>query len=184
MSGAIFERIAAGDESAVGECLTRFGGLVWSFVRRYVSDPMEAEDAAQEIFVALWRNAERYDPGIASESTFVAVVARRRLIDRLRKAGKVLRCQSLDVETPISIPATRSAVELADDASQAIACLQELRPDERRVIELSVFGSLTHEEVAERSGLPLGTVKTHLRRGMQRLRTLLSRRPVPVEDVR
>ena len=76
----ILNRIAAGDPDAVQECLDQFGGLVWSLARRLTSSESDAEDAVQEIFVEIWRKAERYDPSIASESTFIAMLARRRLI--------------------------------------------------------------------------------------------------------
>src|SRR5262252_1163156 len=84
MPDSLLARVGAGDASAVRECLQRFGGLVWSLARRFSSSPSDAEDAVQEIFVDLWRSAKKYDPRAASEATFVAMIARRRLIDRLR----------------------------------------------------------------------------------------------------
>ncbi len=82
----LLQRIAQGDESAVPACLAAYGGLVWSLARRYASDPSDAEDAAQEVFIELWRHAGRFDPAVASEATFVATVARRRLLDRARSS--------------------------------------------------------------------------------------------------
>src|SRR5436190_14026687 len=79
-------RVAAGDEAAVRECLARYGGLVWSIARRF--EPSDAEDAVQEIFLDLWKSAARFDRAVASETAFVAMIARRRLIDRRRTRGR------------------------------------------------------------------------------------------------
>jgi RNA polymerase sigma-70 factor (ECF subfamily) len=82
---AILKRIAAGDKTAVQDCLDSYGGLVWSLARRMSPNTNEAEDAVQEIFIDVWKNAARFDESQSSETTFVAMIARRRLIDRLRK---------------------------------------------------------------------------------------------------
>src|SRR3954470_14464574 len=79
-------RVAAGDQQAVRECLARYGGLVWSIARRF--EAADAEDAVQEIFLDLWKSAARFDRQIASEASFVAMIARRRLIDRKRTRGR------------------------------------------------------------------------------------------------
>jgi RNA polymerase sigma factor (sigma-70 family) len=82
---SLLQRIGAGDTSAMLACMERFRGLVWSLVRRSCSNAADAEDIVQEIFISVWRSAHRFDPTIASESTFVSVIARRRLIDRTRQ---------------------------------------------------------------------------------------------------
>ncbi|MCX5746449.1 MAG: sigma-70 family RNA polymerase sigma factor, partial [Proteobacteria bacterium] len=82
----LLARVAVGDRGALRECLDRYGGLVWSIARRF--EASEAEDAVQEIFVDLWKSAVRYDPEVASEPTFIAMIARRRLIDRRRSRGR------------------------------------------------------------------------------------------------
>ena len=81
---SVLERIAAGDESAVRECMDQYGGLVWTLARRFSESAADAEDASQEIFLEIWKSAARFDPARGSESVFVTTVARRRLIDRLR----------------------------------------------------------------------------------------------------
>jgi RNA polymerase sigma-70 factor (ECF subfamily) len=168
------ERIAAGDAGAVAECLERFGGLVWSIARRLAGDAAEAEEVVQEVFVDLWKSAERFDPGRSSETAFVAMIARRRAIDRRRKLGRRQPLEELVAEPPH--PASDEgfeAVEVRDEARRASAALAELRPEQQRVLKLSIFDGLTHEEIAVRAGMPLGTVKTHARRGLIRLRELL-----------
>jgi RNA polymerase sigma-70 factor (ECF subfamily) len=165
----LLPRVAAGDPAAVRDCLARYGGLVWGLARRLAPDP---EDAVQDVFIELWRAAGRFDPAVAAESTFVAMIARRRLIDRRRKLGRRPKSEGL----PADVPARSGPcpVELADDAAAAARALAELRPEQQEAIRLAVCGGLTHEEVAERTGQPLGTVKSHVRRGLRRVRDLLT----------
>jgi RNA polymerase sigma-70 factor (ECF subfamily) len=168
----VLPRIAAGDPAAVPDCITRYGGLVWSLARRFLGNPADAEDAVQDVFIELWKNAARYDPKLASESTYITMIARRRLIDRKRRAGRVLPAQSLADEPPAA--GSRARVEIEDEAAKAAAVLNELRDDERRVIQMAVYQGMTHEEIAAATGLPVGTVKTHIRRGLIRVRERLA----------
>lgn len=176
MAEPVLPRVAGGDPAAVRECIARYGPLVWGLARRLAPRPADAEDAAQEVFIALWQSAGRYDPAQAAEATFVAMIARRRLIDRRRR---FLRRPPPD-PLPEAVPCRAEAdpVERADDAARAAAALAELRDDQRAVIELAVYHGLTHEEIAARTGLPLGTVKTHIRRGLIRVRERLDAAPV------
>jgi RNA polymerase sigma-70 factor (ECF subfamily) len=169
----VLPRIAAGDPAAVSDCLARYGGLVWSLARRFLGNSADAEDAVQDVFIELWKNAGRYDPSRAAEPTFVTMVARRRLIDRKRKAGRVPAPQPLPDEAPAP-RAGADRVELEDEAARAAAVLGELREDERRVIRMAVYQGMTHEEIAAATGLPIGTVKTHIRRGLIRVRERLA----------
>jgi RNA polymerase sigma-70 factor (ECF subfamily) len=168
----VLPRIAAGDPAAVPDCLARYGGLVWSLARRFLGNAADAEDAVQDVFIELWKKAARYDPSRGSEPTYVTMVARRRLIDRKRKAGRAPAAQPLPDEAPAR--AGRDRVELEDEAARAAAVLGELREDERRVIRMAVYQGLTHEEIAAATGLPIGTVKTHIRRGLIRVRERLA----------
>ncbi len=173
VSDSILQRIAAGDGAAVKACLDRHGPLVWSLVRRFVRDRTEAEDAAQEIFIALWKSAARFDPAIASEATFVAMVARRRLIDRTRAAARTPRSEPLEGALEVATDAPRERLDAALDAKRAARAFEALSPDQRRVLELAVLGGQTHQEIAQGTGMPLGTVKSHARRGLLRMRELL-----------
>ncbi|MFG0326678.1 MAG: sigma-70 family RNA polymerase sigma factor [Phycisphaerales bacterium JB037] len=167
-------RVAAGDASAVRECLDRFGGLVWSLSRRLLATASEAEDAVQEIFVEIWKSAHRYDPDIASESAFVAMIARRRLIDRQRKAGRTPRHEAISDTREASVELPEASLARDDDAGRAARAFKELSSEQQRVLSLSIHHGLSHEKIATATGLPLGTVKTHARRGLIRLRELMN----------
>ena len=106
MAQAILNRIASGDSNAVQECLKAYGGLIWSLARRMLRDSNDAEDVVQEIFVDIWKNAEKFDPSQSSETTFVAMIARRRIIDRIRYSARRLSPDSLD--DVLAEPASRN----------------------------------------------------------------------------
>jgi RNA polymerase sigma-70 factor (ECF subfamily) len=165
---ALLPRVAGGDPGAVRDCLARYGGLVWSIARRFEAG--DAEDAVQEIFLDLWRSAARYDPRIASEPAFVAMIARRRLIDRRRTRLRRPTTETIAADPPAADPAPRP--DSCAEASQAARALDRLRPEQRHVLVLATHG-LSHGEIAERTGMPLGTVKAHARRGLQSIRAAL-----------
>jgi RNA polymerase sigma-70 factor (ECF subfamily) len=167
---SLLARVAAGDQEAVKECLDRFGNLVWSLARRLTNSQADAEDAVQEIFIDLWSSAARYDSDKASETTFVAMLARRRLIDRLRKTKRQPTMEELsaaaDVEQTDRVP----SVEAMDDAARAARLISTLKPEQQQVIRLAVYEGHTHQSIADALQMPLGTVKTHVRRGLMKVR--------------
>jgi RNA polymerase sigma-70 factor (ECF subfamily) len=181
----LLPRVARGDQAATRECIARFGGLVWSIAKRLMIPASQIEDAVQDVFIEVWKNAERYDEGIASEATFVAMIARRRLIDRLRKNGRQMDVRELTegVEADARAGGWRGQGGEASDVSRQVVseeamaasqALDQLSVDQQRVLRLSIYRGLSHELIARVLGLPLGTVKTHARRGLLRLRELLS----------
>lgn len=161
----LLPRVAASDPSASRECIERFGGLVWALARRHTRSAADAEDAVQEIFVDLWRSASRFDPERSSEVAFVAMVARRRLIDLARRRAR--REEEL-------VEAVVPGTPVIEESAVAKQALGKLDPREREVLVLATFDGLTQEEIAKEKGLPLGTVKTIARRGLMRMRALLS----------
>lgn len=165
--------VARGDRAAVGRCMTRYGALVWSIARRLSPTPSDAEDATQEIFLELWRNASRFDPAKGSEKVFVTMIARRRLIDRLRTMrprfeNEIPGLDEWAYDVPVDAHADRSA-----EAALARTALEALPAEQRRVIDLSIVHGLSHGDIATRVGLPLGTVKTMVRRGLIKVRQAL-----------
>jgi RNA polymerase sigma factor (sigma-70 family) len=179
----LLPRIAGGDQSAVPECISRYGGLIWTLARRRLNSREDAEDAVQEVFIDLWRSADRFDPRVAEEITFVAMIARRRVIDRLRRRAVLPETASIDAAGAADVPdragdgAVGRRLELGEEARVADEHLEQLKPEERQVLRLSIYDSLSHAAIAARTGLPLGTVKSHIRRGLDSLRRTLAGRP-------
>ena len=179
----ILQRIADSDRTAVKECMDKYGGLVWSIARRMLRDVAEAEDAVQEIFIDIWKNAARYDGSIASEATFIAVLARRRLIDRIRRSARRVSAGSLD--DVLLEPFTRAdkTIETCIEAEQAAEAMRQLRPEQQQVLRLSIIQGMSHQEISEATGMPLGTVKTHVRRGLMQVREMLGLRSALPREV-
>lgn len=157
--------------------MDRYGPLVWSLARRFSSDGQDADDAAQDALLAIWRSAARFDPARSCEETFVAMIARRKLIERMRMQSRstVPNPATSEAGTPAS-----ALIERSEDVVRAGQILAELRPDEHRVIRMCVLQGLTHAEISARIGMPVGTVKTHIRRGLARVRDALLGRTQPI----
>lgn len=182
-SETLLGRTARGDSTAMRECIDRYGGLVWSIARRLMFTDAEAEDAVQEVFLEVWKYSSRFDPGIASETAFIAMIARRRMIDRRRRSSRDIAREPLADDAASSSAEPSAPTERSDDASRAAAALCQLSEEQQNVLRLSIYQGLSHERIARAVGLPLGTVKTHARRGLLKLRTLLDARgstPPPV----
>lgn len=169
----ILTDVAAGKPQGVEACLRQFSGPVWSLARRYLNNDSDAEDATQDIFVDLWKSASRFDPSLGSAMTFVMTLARRRLIDRSRKRGRTPTSQSLSDGEELAGPGEKDNLELGDEVARVSGALQELRPHQREVLELSLVHGRSHQQIADTTGLALGTVKSHARRGLMRVRELL-----------
>jgi len=136
-------------------------------------NPDDAEDVVQEIFVDIWKNAGRFDPTQSSETTFIAMIARRRIIDRIRYSARRLSPDS--IEDVLVEPATRDdqSLQTSIEANEVAKALEGLRPEQRQVLQLSIVYGLSHQEISDATGMPLGTVKTHARRGILQAREIL-----------
>ncbi len=170
---ALIERVAAQDEAAVGELYDRHSRLLYSLALRILRDAGDAEDVLQEVFVALWTRVHTYDPALGSPVAWLVRIARNRAIDRLRASG--VRARAVDA-APVDPPAPRSPEDSAARAEEnraVVNALAALPRDQRMLIEDAYFLGLTHAEIADRHGMPLGTVKTRIRTGMQALRQAL-----------
>ena len=166
--------IASGTPRAMDLCITQYGGIVWSLVRRYVKDSAEAEDLVQEVFTEVWKKAATFDPAIASESTFIGMIARRRAIDFLRRQGRQPGFEPLAAAESFPQPTTENC-SISCDPETVKSSLASLPADTRQLFHLFFEDGFTHPEIAEKTGLPLGTVKTRLRRGLIVLREQLQR---------
>jgi RNA polymerase sigma-70 factor, ECF subfamily len=170
---ALLPLVAVGDVDAIRQAIAVYGGLIWAMARRFeAADP---EDAVQEIFLDLWKSAARYDATRARETTFVAVVARRRLIDRRRR-----RLQRPAEIAEVSMPTlvdTAPPPDVAAEAALVARAIEHLAPDQRRVLLYSICHGFSHGEIATRLAMPLGTVKAHVRRGLIAVRAALAGEP-------
>jgi len=173
------QRVASGDELAVRELYDRFGSLVFKAARQILPTRSEADDAVQEVFIRLWRTADRYDPHRAKLVTWVMLIARRHLIDRLRRNIANPQPAALEpdrFDVPLSKEGSKTQQNPTDAERNAelrrrIASLPRLQ---RVVIERAYLHGFTLREVAEQLDSPLGTVKSALSRGLAKLREELN----------
>lgn len=179
----LLPRIAAGDERAVRECVARYGPLVWALTRRWSPDTRDLEDTVQEVFVDLWRSASRFDATRATEAGWVAMITRRRLIDRMRRRQRAVELEPLPDDFD-QVDDREPDLDRQSRVEQAHAALQSLPAAQRTMLELSLVHGRTHDEIARETGTPLGTVKSHIRRGLQRARALIQHHVVTTEGAR
>jgi RNA polymerase sigma-70 factor (ECF subfamily) len=167
----ILPLVAKGDEAAMKRCIDSYGPLVWSIVCRRINERVDAEEACQEIFTEVWRIAERFDSKVSKESTFIGMIARRRSIDWQRKQNRLPALANLDSLPELSTPSISNLHSI--DRSELWNILNELPSDTLHLFSLHFEKGLTHDEIARQTKLPIGTVKTKLRRGLIEARKLL-----------
>jgi RNA polymerase sigma-70 factor (ECF subfamily) len=179
---SLLQRVAARDTAALAELYDRHNRLVFGLILRIVRDRGEAEDILQETFVRVWNRAEIFDARIGGPLPWIVRVARNRALDRLRarKVRAAVDAPALDpaVVEPTPDPTIQSpeaAVLEAERRLRLTDALAGLPPEQRRLIEAAFFEGFTHTQLAERFGLPLGTVKTRIRAGMLAMRHGLER---------
>jgi RNA polymerase sigma-70 factor (ECF subfamily) len=167
--------ISRGDASAVAALYDRYAPRAFGLILQILKNQTDAEDVVQETFLQVWQQAGRFDPDKGKPVVWLLMLARSRAIDQLRKK------QSRLVTIPASLPEQPSSNLAASDEvqlkeSQKLTCsaLCTLPHEQQEPIRLAFYEGLTHLEIAQHLQLPLGTVKTRIRTGMQRLRTSLA----------
>jgi RNA polymerase sigma-70 factor, ECF subfamily len=168
----LVQRVLARDESALGELYDRYSGLVYSVVLRVLRDTGEAEEILQDIFFQLWEKASQFDASRGALPAWLLVIARNRAISRLRRRDPSASedVESATVASPYQLETTVAQGLLIGRVRSALGGL----PDgQREAIELAYFEGLTHSEIAERTGEPLGTVKTRLRSAAETLKKMM-----------
>lgn len=166
---------ATGDRAAFGALYDRTAARVFGLVRRIVVDPAQAEEVTQDVYLEIWQTAPRFDRDRGSAISWMFTLAHRRAVDRVRSAQSAhdrdLRIGVRDLDVPVDTVSESAEVRIEHErAHEALAGLSE---PQRECVMLAYYGGLTQSEIAERLGVPLGTVKTRLRDGMIRLRRLL-----------
>jgi RNA polymerase sigma-70 factor (ECF subfamily) len=167
-------RTREGDRAAFGRVYDLAAPQLFAVALAVCRRRVVAEDVLQEAFVRIWRSARTFDPARGQPMAWMAAIVRRLAIDALRRQG---REHALEPEDAAAIPDVDAdpfvAVARGRDARAVRGCLDRLEGDQRRCILLAYFGGLSHMEVTAKSGLPLGTVKSHIRRGLGRLKQCL-----------
>ncbi|MGQ7295642.1 RNA polymerase sigma factor [Quadrisphaera sp. KR29] len=163
---------AAGHEDALARAYERWGTLVHGLAVRAVG-PVDADDVTQQVFISAWTGRKGYDPARGPLAGWLVGIARHRIADALRRRAAQPE-QPWDPTDPGGAPPQATAVVDGPDRGVELVDVREeverLEQPQRRIVELAYWEDLTHAEIAERTGLPLGTVKSHLRRTMGRLR--------------
>ena len=160
-------RVRAGDQQALAELYDRYSKVVYGVAMRVLQDTGAAEDVLQDIFLQLWRKPDAFDSSRGSLAAWLAVIARHRSIDRLRK-----RRPETELEDCVIV----SSTDLRDETERSLVIekvrvvMNEMSPDQRTAMEMAFFQGLTHTEIAQKTGEPLGTIKTRIRSGLQQLR--------------
>jgi RNA polymerase sigma-70 factor (ECF subfamily) len=160
-------RVRAGDQQALSELYDRYSKVVYGVALRILHDTGAAEDLLQDIFLQLWRKPDAFDSSRGSLAAWLAVIARHRSIDRLRQ-----RRPETNIEDCVIVTATdlRDETERSRVIEKVRVVMNEMGPDQRTAMEMAFFEGLTHTEIAEKTGEPLGTIKTRIRSGLQMLR--------------
>lgn len=170
-------RAGAGDRGAFKIVYEATSAKLMGVCLRILGDRQLAEDVLQDTYLIVWRKAEDFDPARASPITWLATIARNRAIDRLRAAGSRIVVAPVEVlETrPDEAPLASDLVETGEEVVRLNACLDELEDRTARAIRTAFFEGVTYDQLAEREGAPLGTMKSWIRRGLLRLRSCLER---------
>jgi RNA polymerase sigma-70 factor (ECF subfamily) len=176
---ALMSAIAAGDRGAISALYDRHAPLLLALCRRILRDQADAEDVLTDVFFEVWSRADRFDPSRGSPVTYLVTLARSRSIDRRRaraaRGGAVtVSADAADAAALVSASPNPSQSTEADEQRRIVrAALACLEPQQREAIECSFYEGLSHSEIAEKLGKPLGTVKTYIRQGLIRLRDRL-----------
>jgi RNA polymerase sigma-70 factor (ECF subfamily) len=176
---AAIQRMASGDGTALADLYDRHGRSVYGLAARILGDPAEAEDLTQDVFTLAWKNAARYDPARGAVAAWLLVTTRTRAIDRIRARRSRPQGGSDDdgrkmANIPDGSPSVDVIVATSQDAARVRVALADLPVDQRDALEQAYFQGLSHSEIADRTGIPLGTIKTRIRSGLQRLREAMA----------
>jgi len=169
---AIAERFHAGDDTALADAYRRWSSLVYTVALRSTGNEADAADVTQAVFVSAWRGRAGYDPAKGALPAWLITITKRRIADHWEERSREVRRIDAVARTEPEVttaPASESIVDrvmLADE-------LERLGEPQRRIMELAFFQDLTHGQISSVLGLPLGTVKSHIRRSLERLRLRL-----------
>jgi RNA polymerase sigma-70 factor, ECF subfamily len=168
-------QIAAGDRTALSQLYDRYARTIYAIAWKSLNSVEDCEEVVLDVFAQVWRIADRFDPTKGSVEQWIFTLARSRIVDRLRKLQRLHKVNEAisagkEIEFPTASVDPIEAVEIGERRQQVIAALARIPSAQRQVIELAYYQGLTHTEIAARTGLTLGTVKTRLRLGLSKLK--------------
>ncbi|MDQ3205701.1 MAG: sigma-70 family RNA polymerase sigma factor [Pseudomonadota bacterium] len=171
----VIAAVAGGDRSAFEKLYRATSSKLFGVCLRVLPDRAEAEDVLQEVFATVWRKAGQFDASRASSITWLAMIARNKAIDRLRATPAAARTAPIEVAEAVADPGPSPlhVTEAAVESERLGACMDQLDSRRRSLIRTAFFEGATYEELAERIGSPLGSVKSWIRRGLIQLRACL-----------
>ena len=176
----LIHQMAEGDAEAFARFYDRYAPLVYPVILRIVRERADAADILQDTFWQAWQGAAAYDPARGTPEAWMVMRARTRAIDRVRSVRRREETFVAPLEESLAVAAVAAggdAVERAEHRGTITSALDRLPDAQREVIELAYYAGLTQTEIAERLKQPLGTVKTRIRLGLERLRELMTRTP-------
>ena len=170
----IIGQVAAGDQAAFGSLYDQLAPTLFGVIRRVLRDPSQAEEVTQEVFVEIWKQAARFDGQRGSVRSWAVTIAHRRAVDRVRseQAHRDRLMRSATTELDDSPTPEDSALD-TEDRQRARVAMAQLSDPQREALELAFYEGLTHVQIADRLDVALGTVKTRIRDGLIRLRTVM-----------
>jgi RNA polymerase sigma-70 factor (ECF subfamily) len=174
--GQLVQLVAQKDAGALESLYERYGKAAYSLARRILTEGTLAQDVVQEVFLSLWRNAERFDAGRGTVATYLLSMTHHRAVDVVRREENLRRWRTTDEgleHEPDPKARVEDEIELGERRAEVRAALAELPPAQREALLLAYFGGYTQREVATLVGVPLGTVKTRMAAGMRKLREAL-----------
>ena len=170
---ALLGAVSGGDRDAFSELYRRTSAKLYAICLRLIGNEAEAQDVLQEVYVLVWRKAERFNSAKAGAVTWLATLARNKAIDRLRRRAIIGDRLEAAADVEDDSPSAFDVVGNAQDAARLGHCLDELDERARAMIRAAFLDGATYPELAEREQVPLGTMKSWIRRGLQRLRGCL-----------
>ena len=167
---SILARIADSENGSFELLIEKYGNLVWSIGKKFLYRQSDGEDAVQEVFIAIWKSANKFDANKAKEITFVSMIARRRFIDHLRKISKHKNLESIDDDNSGHQLYKESILNESTDLQLIKNAIKSLDINDQELLNLSVYQGYSHSEISKLLNVPLGTVKTRIRRNLIKLK--------------
>jgi RNA polymerase sigma factor (sigma-70 family) len=171
---ALIDRIIQKDRQALSSLYDRYARVIYSVAYRSLGSVEESEEVVMDVFAKIWTTADRYNVDKARVDTWIFMMARSRTLDRLRSKQRQTKLAAAIVigDLPITTPDGSVDLEISEQRTQVLTALATLPTEQRQVIELAYYSGLSHREIAEQTGMALGTVKTRIRLGLEKLRSI------------